>query len=190
MKSTLLVAALCYAGGAAAADWRADTPASRLTFVASFEQAPAPGVFREFDVRVSLDPADLAAARIEVSIAVTSADMGNTDVNQAIRGAEWFDFSRFPQAHFQATGLQRSPAQGGDADSPRYVARGTLQLKGVQQAVEVPFVWREVAGAATMEGELTLRRSVFGIGLGEWASTRVIGPDVRVRFNLRLRKVS
>jgi hypothetical protein len=35
---------------------------------------------------------------------------------------------------------------------------------------------------------LTVKRASFRIGLGEWASTEVVGPDVTVKFSLRLRR--
>lgn len=190
MRKRIVMAALCCAGFAqagAAADWRTDAAASRLEFVATFERAPVPGVFREFDARIRFDPADLAGSRIEVGIAVTSADMGNSDVNQAIRGPEWFDFARFPRASFRAAELRAAPAGAG---GPSYIARGTLELKGVQRVVEVPFTWQEGGEAATMDGELTLQRGTFGIGQGEWARTDAIGADVRVKFRLHLRKAS
>ena len=172
---------------ASAADWRMDAAGSRIEFTALFEKTAAPGVFREFDTRLRFDPEKPADSRLEVSIKVASADMMSTDINNAIRAAEWFDFARFPQAEFRATDIRRTEAN-------RYVARGTLALKGVQQPVEVPFVWTAVpapAGAkgmfASMEGELSLRRGVFGIGSGEWAATNVIGAEVRVKFRVRLR---
>ena len=65
---------------------------------------------------------------------------------------------------------------------------GTLRLKGIARPVEVPFAWTGTADAATMEGELTVGRSDFGIGTGEWARTDVIGAEVKLRFRLRLRK--
>jgi polyisoprenoid-binding protein YceI len=39
-----------------------------------------------------------------------------------------------------------------------------------------------------MEGELVLKREVFGIGLGEWKATDTIGADVKVKFKVRLKK--
>ena len=44
------------------------------------------------------------------------------------------------------------------AEGNRYVARGTLSLKGVKQQVEVPFTWTGSADGATMEGELSVKR--------------------------------
>jgi polyisoprenoid-binding protein YceI len=188
-----LVAAWLPAGAAGAADWRMDPAASRLEFAATFEKTAAPGVFREFDARLRFDPDRPADGRLEVVVRISSADMMSGDINSAIRGAEWFDFARFPQAEFRSADIRRVEAN-------RYVARGTLTLKGVQQAVEVPFAWHRVADPATaksaaakgdaagMEGELTLRRTAFGIGTGEWAATSVIGAEVRVRFRVRLRR--
>jgi len=165
----------------AAADWKMDAATSRLEFTAIFERAPAPGVFRQFDARLRFDPEQPAAGSLEVTIDVKSADMKIADVNKAIAGVEWFDFARHPQARFQATDIRR-------IDASRYLARGTLLLKGVQQPVEVPFAWTRSADAARMEGELVVKRSAFGIGAGEWAATNVIGADVKIRFDLRLRK--
>ena len=174
-----LAAALPLHSGAQ--EWRMDPGASRLEFIASFEKAPAPGVFKEFDIRMRFDPARPAEGRLEVNIRVPSADMASADINKAIASAEWFDFLRFPQAQFTAGDIRRS-------EGNRFLARGTLSLKGTQQQVEVPFSWSGTADGASMEGELTLRRSAFAIGTGEWAATNVIGADVKVRFRVRLRK--
>ena len=166
---------------ASAADWIMDRAGRRLEFVATFEKSAAPGIFREFDARVRFDPDRLTESRIDVTIAVTSADMSSADVNNAIRGPEWFDFQRFPQAEFQAADIRRT-------DTNRYLARGMLSLKGVRQPIEVPFLWSGNTEAATMEGEVTVRRVAFGIGVGEWAATNVIGADVKVQFRVRFRR--
>jgi polyisoprenoid-binding protein YceI len=63
-------------------------------------------------------------------------------------------------------------------------------VKGVAQEVEVPFVWIGAIDTATIAGELTVKRAVFHIGLGEWASTDVVGPDVTVKFTVRLHRTS
>jgi len=166
---------------AEAANWKMDAGTSRLEFAATFEKTVAPGVFREFDTRMRMD-ADLPAeGRLDVTIVVTSADMNSADVNKAISGAEWFDFARFPRAEFHSSDIRRT-------DASRYLARGMLNLKGVQQLVEVPFTWTETGDAARMDGEFIVKRGAFGIGTGDWAATSVIGADVKIKFNVRLRK--
>src|SRR3954465_14851615 len=167
---------------ALAADRKMDPAPSRLEFLATFEKNAAPGVFREFDTRLArFEPAKPEGAKLHVTVKITSADMKSGDVNRAIRGPEWFNFSSFPQAEFHAEDIRRV-APG------RYLARGVLSLKGTKKALEVPFSWQESANAATMEGELNVERLQFGIGTGEWANGNTIGLGVRVKFNLRLRK--
>lgn len=165
---------------AQAADWKMDASGSRLEFITSFETVPAPGVFKDFDVRTSFDPQAPAGGRLDVTIKVASADMASADINKAIAGVEWFDFAKHPQAEFHATDIARAAG--------RYVAHGTLTLKGVQQPVDVPFNWAPVGEGATMDGEFVVKRAPFGIGTGEWVSTDVIGPDVTIKFRVRLRK--
>jgi polyisoprenoid-binding protein YceI len=174
---------LCGVDTAHAADWRMDPDGSKLEYIATFQKARASGIFKEFDTRVHFDENRLADSRIDVTVAVVSADMIDADVNKSISGPDWFDSARFARAEFHANDVSR-------VGEKRYLARGALTVKGVEQRVEVPFVWTDAVDSATMTGELTVKRAAFHIGLGEWASTDVIGPDVTVKFSVRLRKTS
>lgn len=182
MKEILSLLGLCaLALPALAADWKMDPGGSKLEFVATFEKNPAPGVFKEFDARLRFDPDKPAGGSLDVTVKVTSADMNIPDVNQEIRNKDWFDYAGFPQAEFHSTDLRR-------VEGNRYAARGTLSLKGMKQPVEVPFTWTVMGDGATIEGELTLKRGDFGIGLGEWKATDTIGTDVKVKFRVKLKK--
>lgn len=184
MSSIWIVPALlvaCVATSARAVDWKVDPTASELRFTATFERSPATGIFRKFDATVQFAPDHPADSRIDVVVAVPSADMSSAQINDAIRGPDWFDATRFPVAEFHSTQVRSA---GGD----RYLADGTLTVKGRTKPVEVPFTWKSAGDLATMDGELTLDRSAFGIGLGQWRSTKEIGASVVVRFSLRLRK--
>ncbi len=183
MKRILLCALLSASTAALpalAADWKMDPSGSRLEFVATFEKNAAPGVFTEFDTHLSFDPDKPVGGKLDVSVKVTSADMNIADVNKEIRNKDWFDYAGFPQAEFHSTDLRR--------EGKGYVAHGTLTLKGVKQGVVVPFTWAPSADGAMMEGELVLKRGVFGIGLGEWKATDTIGADVKVKFKIKLKK--
>lgn len=175
----LLVGAVAPAG---AAQWRSDPGASRLTFRASYQGEPAPGRFTQFDARVRFDPARPAEGRLEVTVRLDSVDMGSSDINDAIREPDWFDLKRFPQAEFRSRAI-RQVAAG------RFVAHGTLHIKGTGREVAVPFAWEGGGKSATMAGELALSRGAFGIGAGEWASGEMIGLEVNVAFNVRLERV-
>lgn len=182
MKGLLCAAALLLTAGAThAASWTQDKAASRLEFVSTYQGQPAPGVFRDFVTRLTLDPAQPARGKLEVDVVVTSVDMGSEDLLEGMRAPEWFDFARFPKAEFRSQQIRQVAPQ-------RYEARGTLALKGVQQEVVVPFAWEAKGQTAVMTGELMLNRTRFGVGSGEWATADPIGLDVKVKFKVALRR--
>ena len=184
LRSIAVVATLVFAAlprTAQAAGWNMEPGAGRLEFLVTFESAPAVGVFKQFDTHVYLEPERPQESRIDVKIATASADMMSAGFNNVIRTRDWFDCEHFPYAEFRSIDVRRL-----GADS--YVAKGTLSLKGVSRTVEVPFVWNEAASGAALRGELTVKRSHFGIGTGEWIGNEVVGADVRIRFAVQLRK--
>lgn len=178
-----LVGMLVASSPALATDWVLQPSASRIDFVASFEGNPAAGTFRRFDTRARLDPEHVDQGRLDVIVQIASADMRSADINKAIAGPEWFDSARFPQAEFHS--VQISSGEPG-----RYRARGTLTLKGIARTVDVPFRWSAEGSEARMEGEVVVKRALFDIGTGQWKATDVIGPDVTIRFSVRLRASS
>ena len=174
---------LMWVGATQAATWQMEKSASRLEFISIYQGQPAPGVFRDFVTRLQFDPAQLARGKLEVDVVVTSIDMGSEDLHEGVRAPEWFDFARFPKAEFRSQQIRQAGPQ-------RFEARGMLTIKGIQQEVTVPFTWEAKGQTAVMTGELTLNRTRFGIGTGEWAAPDPIGLDVKVKFKVTLRRGS
>ena len=162
------------------AGWTSSDSESALEFIARYQDTELPGRFRKFDVRLQFDPAAPQKARLEVTVRVDSADMGDVDLNQGIAGADFFDFEHHPVARFVATAIH----QGADDDS--FIAVGDLQLKGRTRKIEVPFEWRQLPDHAEMQGTVDLERGDFGIGSGAWAKDDTIAQRVEVRFRVTL----
>jgi polyisoprenoid-binding protein YceI len=172
---------LAWASLAQGAEWKL-LPASRLEFTATYQGQPVPGVFRRFSVVLAFDPQQPVGSKLEVGISIPDADMLSADINEAVRGPEWFDGGHFPVARFVSEEIvARGPG--------RYLARGTLNLKGVTRRVAVPFTWTQAGnGGAAMDGRLVLRRTDFNIGSGAWAKDETIGMEVGVTFGLKLQR--
>jgi polyisoprenoid-binding protein YceI len=162
----------------ASADWHGERAASRLDFVARFTGNAVPGRYTDFDVALSGEAA--AGAHLVVSVRTASAVFDSAEVTAAVRDAAWFDVAPFPEARYEAA----LEARGGD----RFLARGTLALKGVQRALEVPIVWREQADGVHLIGEFPVERGWFGIGSGTFEATDEVAAEVRVSFDVRLRR--
>lgn len=161
------------------ASWQSVQGESKLEFIATYEGADAPGQFGRFAVTTSFDPLALDTSSILVDVDITSASMGNAEIDEAIAQPEWFDAAAFAQAEFRSEKIHAT-------NDLEYVAEGILSLKGVKKPVTVPFRWRPKGQNAEMTGSLTLSRVDFGIGSGEWETDASIGHAVQVRFKVVL----
>ena len=170
------------AAAAAPTHYALDLAKSSLEF--SFLQAGAQnkGRFRHFQVSFDFSPDDLAASRLDVIVEVSSLDTGDPERDDTLRGADLFAVAKFPQAHFAASQVVRTP--GG------YEAVGKLTLRDTTRAARVPFTFRTAtengAPVGYMTGRTSVRRLDYGVGQGDWRATDQVGNEVGVSFALRL----
>ena len=119
---------------------------------------------------------------LDVAIEMSSADTGDQERDDTLKGADLFAVAKFPQAHFAASQINRTAAG--------YEAVGKLTIRGVTRDASVPFSFRTVTenGAAVgyMSGKTSVRRLDYGVGQGDWKATDQVGNDVAVSFALRL----
>ena len=172
---------------AVAETWQSNAPNSTLEFAASYQGLPINGRFNQFSVTLLSDQLT-QPTQLNVAVSIHSADMGSSEFNQAIQAADWFNVADFSEATFSSQQLQSATPE---SDKTAFIARGILQLKGLQKNIAVPLSWHNNSSdQATINGELTLDRSDFAIGTGEWASGDQIGLAVRVWFTVQLDKIN
>ncbi|MFD1912346.1 cytochrome b/b6 domain-containing protein [Halodurantibacterium flavum] len=123
--------------------------------------AEVTGSFESWTAAITFDETliDGSHGRADVQVAIESLRLGS--VTAQAMGADFFDAANHPTARFEADILPDGP----DGDS--YVARGTLDLRGVTVPVDLPFTLRIDGDRAEMEGALTLDRMAFGIGASQ-----------------------
>ena len=172
LSRAALALALCTASvGAFAADY-VQTTGSSLQFAGTYQGDGFSGSFPGFKTTFSFDPKQLASGKLDVAIPIASATVGNEEMDPEMRGAEFFDGRRFPQAHYTATKFR---ALGGN----KFAADGTLSLHGVSKPVTLAFTWTPGA-KPILNGKATVKRLAFNIGTGEWSDTSLIADDVVV----------
>lgn len=173
-----LLLAVLLPAAAHAKDWNTDASGSTLGFSGTYQGEKFSGTFARFEAAIAYDPADLATARFDVSIDITSAATGNADYDGQLKTAEFFDFARFPKAHFVTQSFRR--------EGDRVLAEGTLTLRDQSKPVTLAVRFAPGASGATLDVSTTLKRLDFGVGSGDWADTAVIGNDVPVSAHLVL----
>ncbi|MDI9849379.1 YceI family protein [Rhodoblastus sp. 17X3] len=178
MKFAAAFAALVLATSAShAADWKLAPGERALTFSGTQTGDKFVGKFSRFDAQVSLDPDRLDDAKIVVTVDIASAATGDKQRDTAMPSKEWFDAARFPQARFESRKVSRA-ANG-------YEALGDLTLRGVTKEIRLPFTLAIDGRKAQAKGHVDLKRDVFGVGQGEWATGEWVALEVGVDFDLK-----
>jgi polyisoprenoid-binding protein YceI len=151
---------------------------SSLSFVGTQQGEKFTGTIRDYNAKVQYAADDLPGSVLDVTIGVKSIDTKSPDRDQAIGGADWFDFAKYPTATFRTVAIRATPAGPvGDAD---------LTIKGHTKRIAFPFAWKATATGATLDARVTLDRVDFGLGTGDWADESMVGRKVEVVVHLTL----
>jgi polyisoprenoid-binding protein YceI len=156
-------------------------PGSRLGFASAWGGQPVTGRFDRWRAEILFSPEALDRSRVTVSIDLASANTGDQQRDAVLPSADWFDAVAHPTAVFTATRFQKL---GPD----RYLAHGTLQLKGVSRPQDLAFRLKITGDRAEAMGSSSLERTAFRIGEGEFAATDQIPGKVTVTVALKARR--
>lgn len=133
------------------------------------------GSYATWSADIAYDEATRSGT-VAVTIDVSSLSLGS--VTAQAMGPEFFDASAHPTSIFTA--------DIADADG-QLQAAGTLALRGVEQAVTLPFSLDIQGDTATMTGQITLDRRNFGMG-PSYPDESSVGFEVVVDITLTAQK--
>lgn len=184
----LLLSTNVLAAGPTAPAWNIIQNKSRLGFTATYSGTEFDGKFGKFTAKILFDPKHPEDSSFNVNIDTTSITTYSSERDSIIGDSDWFDFNQFPTSTYITKSIK---AVSGD----KYVAVGTLNLKGHKKDVVLHFTWDEypngnvkVVGEARMTAGANIKRTDFGIGSGTYADDDTIGFGVKVKVNLLLKK--
>lgn len=111
-------------------NWKVDTAHSRIGFSARHMViSEVEGQFRDFDINVSSGE-DFTESDIAVTIKTQSIDTGNTDRDNHLKSADFFDADNNPEIKFVSSSIKKT----GDEDFKLY---GDLTIRGITKPVEL-----------------------------------------------------
>jgi len=154
---------------------------SDLAFATSWGGQAIQGRFETWASDIVFSPDALDRSRVSVVIDMSSARSGDEQRDSSLPGMDWFDTAAHPKATFTATRFEKT-GEG------RFVARGTLTLRGVSRPLNMPFRLKIDGDRAEVRGVTSLDRTNFGVGQGEWANTDQIPAKVTLRITLKARR--
>lgn len=177
----MLALSLCAAAPAMAECWAPRAGDGQVGFTARQAGAAFRGRFASFSGQVCI----AEQSRIRVAVRTASVDTRLPELDEALRGPEFFDARRWPQASFESDAVK---ALGGG----RYEVAGRLTIRDVTRSLVVPFTLRPEAGAdrARLEARMTLLRLDYGVGIGQWADTRWLDDAVELSIALTMQRAA
>lgn len=189
---TLLAGALLLAAVATSAAaqqgpaWNVDRSHSAVTFSVRHFFTPVKGQFDQFEAELAFDPAAPENSSVRVTIPVAGINTSNERRDNHLRSADFFEAEKYPNITFVSERVTK-------VSDTELVLRGPLTIKDKTLTIDLPVTIlgvmdmpegsrrpggpTEIAG---FEAKLTLDRLDYGVGVGNWAATAVVGKDVEI----------
>ena len=167
--------------------WEIDSAHSAINFTISHFFTPVDGTFEDYDATVMFNPDDLENSMIDVTIPVSSINTRNDRRDGHLQSEDFFNAERWPNISFESSSIESR----GDNE---FVAIGELTIRDVTREFELPFrlqgmmdhPMQENTTVAGIVANAQLMRTDFGVGVGDWAATAVVGDEVNITLNLEL----
>jgi polyisoprenoid-binding protein YceI len=179
IKFVFISASLIVVTGAATAQQKLVPAESEIAFISKQLGVPVSGKFKKFDAEVSFDPKKPEAAKVNFTVDLLSADIGNSETETELKKPGWFNSAKVPAATFQSSSVKSLGAG-------KFEFTGKLAIKGISQNVVVPVTVTQSSGKSRAMGSFNLKRLDFKIGDGDWNDVTLVANEVVVNINLSL----
>ncbi len=157
---------------------------SSLKFYAINNGSPVEGTFKDFSAQINFNPDKLEESKIIVEVETGSVSTSYDEIAKNLISKDWLSAAEFPKAVFTSKTISRMPT------SDNYYADGTLKLRDKTLPVILNFQLQFPDDKnAVAKGYLTIRRTDYGVGQGQWAKDDVVKNEVRVEFRVVAEKV-
>jgi polyisoprenoid-binding protein YceI len=149
------------------------------SITATFKQmgVSADAKFTDFSGTIDYDPANIAAAKAQLTVQLKSFDIGDVEYNKEVQKKEWFNSAQFPQATFISNSIKALAPD-------KLQAQGKLMIKGKTLDVAVPIVLKQNGATRIFSGAVPIKRLYFNIGEGGWKDTDTLADDVTIKFTI------
>lgn len=147
------------------------------------------GNFKKFEVSAESPSDDFSNASITAKIDVDSINTNNTQRDEHLRTADFFQVEKFPTIVFKSTGVEKT-------DDETYVITGNLTIKDTTKPVKVIAEysgtvvdpWGNVKAGFSLNGKIN--RTEFGINYNATLETGkiLLGEDLKLTGEIQLVK--
>lgn len=170
--------------------WSLDPSHSELQFkVKHLVISTVTGSFKKFDASLQSNGEDFSGAAVSLQADIASIDTGNSQRDEHLRSADFFDAANFPQMTFEANSLKK-------IDAENYELSGNLTIRGVSKPITLNATYggamKDPWGNDRVGFEVSgkLNRKDFGLTWSAVTETGglVVSDDVKIIANVEFIK--
>ncbi len=134
-------------------------PGGELGFAVANDGTDISGGFSKWGGTINFNPDAPGDAAIKIDVDLTSASVGESFKDGLLQDDEFFGTASNPTATFSSDNIESLP-------DGRFVAHGDLSLHGMSMAQDVEFRLSGSGAQRHVEGQASIDRVGYGIGLG------------------------
>lgn len=161
-----------------------DRASSSVGFTGAKITATHDGSFSDFDGTIELDPQDLTASSVRVTVQIASLSIEPERLAQHLLTPDFFDAPQFPTATFESTAVRAGGEGQIGGRAATHTITGNLTLRGRTRAISFPAVIAVEPSGVRAQSELTINRRDFGI-VYPGMPDDLIADGVVIRFDVR-----
>lgn len=158
-----------------------DKPHTQIIFfVDHMGFAKSSGKFLDYDGAINWDKGDVTKSSVEVTIPVSSLEMGDKTWNEHTLGEKLFDAAKYPTMTFKSTSVKQTGDKTADVT-------GDLTLHGVTKPVTLAVTYNNTGKHPMMPRMETGFSATANIKRSEFGMTEnipMIGDDVEIRIEV------
>ncbi len=160
--------------------WSIVPEESSIEFIAKQSDVPIKGKFTQYEADIQFDPKQLKDSKAIVKVKTDSATTALQDLTNNLKSEDWLFTKSFPEATFETVEFEKS-------NNEHYQARGNLTIRDKTFPANSDFeIVQFTPEKAEIKGTLNLKRTLWGVGQGEWKDTKDVKDDVKIIFDFKL----
>ena len=173
-----------------AQNWALDNSHSSVKFsITHLVISEVEGDFKKFTANVTSEKPDFTDAKISFSIDANSINTDNTDRDNHLRAADFFDVAKYPSIDFKSSSIKK-------LSDKKYELKGEMTLHGVTKPVTFAVMFNGTVKdpygntKAGFKCTTTLKRSDFNLSWNKNLDNGglVLSDEVAVTVNIELAK--
>ncbi|MAQ18165.1 MAG: hypothetical protein CMN30_25640 [Sandaracinus sp.] len=156
-----------------------DTARSSVGFTGAKVSDSHAGTFGEWSGTIDLDPNEVTASRVNITIQMASVDIEPERLEGHLKSEDFFDVENHPEATFTTTAIE---ARAGENGATHRIT-GNLSLHGQTKSISFPAKVEVKDDEVATSAEFVIKRQDFGI-VYPGMPDDLINDDVVIRFDV------